>query len=842
MYAEYHYDLVAMGYDIIPVHRDGKAPIPSDWSNYTKRKMLKAAKRWPDESIGMLTSKNPCIDVDCLNPDLAGMMVRYLRPLFPESLERVGRAPKTLFICRTDTPFSKMASKIYTDAEGHKNQVEILGKGQQAVIWGNHATTKLPYAYVGDEIHDVWPYELDELTPEMAEAIIEQFERFAEGLGMTEQVKALKVSSGDAATEGENWGLGCANVEEQATILDALASLDADMHNDDWVQVGMALHNAYSGSDEGFAVWADWSDTSGNPDHHGCDYGARWRSFKDDAGRGNVGFLTILKMARSVGWEDPTGEVFYSDTKDAISNMVLEHAEKLTKTIDAAINKAIHDGNTDQRYVAPEVVATILATTFWSGIKNRGLMLDVTGDNIVQFAEKDILTQCQLIHGGLYDADALALRLDAAQAADEGMRISDRKAIEGLPASFLLNHIKLRNHRDAMTLATDTFIEDSKMLIKTDDVAIKFKHIPLATRLPEGAIDPEIIADYKDHFTRLDVFIDFIVQSRFASDRKYAYLWIKADSDWGKGFLMSAISCMDYNPGVITALSVKEVERMFEGGPVGKSISEFKRSFILHFDEFKSVKSELKQLENCIQVSPKNQLQFTAKVFAKIFTSAEGVPSLIGDSGVEDQFANRFSLFEESGMLSDRPVFKAKGKAAYMDSVQSYICHGLNARIEKMKAMGEKASADHGDRWLEKFIANHGIANHADRLSDTLPGVAEDFLDWIYAKCPGSFDDVRPNLLESSDGLHHYLKSPKTTYEQFVERPGGFSYHEKITMGKKYEAIFKLISADGGGKPKTVAIKGLPGRNKALKLLPPNNCVRCKTHNHGRAEPCLAAF
>ena len=145
MYAEFHKDLIAAGYEIIPVKPNGKAPINSDWSNFTKKEMLKAAKQHPNASIGLLTANTPCIDVDCRNKELAKLMVDYLRPMFPQSLERVGNAPKTLFICRTDQPFTKLASKIYLDADNNKCQVEILGKGQQAVVWGNHATTGKPY-------------------------------------------------------------------------------------------------------------------------------------------------------------------------------------------------------------------------------------------------------------------------------------------------------------------------------------------------------------------------------------------------------------------------------------------------------------------------------------------------------------------------------------------------------------------------------------------------------------------------------------------------------------------------------------------------------------------------
>ena len=375
------------------------------------------------------------------------------------------------------------------------------------------------------------------------------------------------------------------------------------------------------------------------------------------------------------------------------------------------------------------------------------------------------------------------------------------------------------------------------MDIKPDTVSIRWKHLPFETRLPVFEIDPVIINDYKEHFTRLDLFIDFIVQSRFASDRKYAYLWIKADSDWGKGFLMSAISNLDYNAGAVTGLSVKEVEKMFEGGPVGKSLADFKRSIVLHLDEFKTVKSELKNLENDIPVSPKNQLQFRAKVFAKVFTSAEPVPSLAGDSGADDQYANRFSLFEEEGMLSKRPVFIERGKEAYMENVQSYICHKLNSRIAEMKAMGVSASADHGNRWLEIFIKDHGISNDVARLSETLPGIAEDFLEWIYTdgNAFSGYGAFPQNLIFIKDKhakyFGYHLKAPKYVWTHYVKTSGLFGFSEQATIDKKHEAIYKLISIDGASstEQRNLGIKHKQTRTLWLK---PKCCKRCGTRHH----------
>ena len=520
-----------------------------------------------------------------------------------------------------------------------------------------------------------------------------------------------------------------------------------------------------------------------------------------------------------------------------INPEIIERAERLAKSIDKRVNEGFTDNLEDQEYAHPEVIAAILASTFWSGQKSKGLMLNISGDNIIQFVEKDVLTQCQMIHGSFCDTEAINARFSPY--GDKQLDAESKKelrSILSIPPTYLINHLKAYNHRDQMTISTDMFIGRSVMDIKPDTVSIRWKHLPFETRLPVFEIDPVIINDYKEHFTRLDLFIDFIVQSRFASDRKYAYLWIKADSDWGKGFLMSAISNLDYNAGAVTGLSVKEVEKMFEGGPVGKSLADFKRSIVLHLDEFKTVKSELKNLENDIPVSPKNQLQFRAKVFAKVFTSAEPVPSLVGDSGADDQYANRFSLFEEEGMLSKRPVFIERGKEAYMENVQSYICHKLNSRIAQMKAMGVSASADHGNRWLEIFIKDHGISNDVERLSETLPGIAEDFLEWIYTEPAFSDYGAFPqNLILDSKKQEYHLKAPKYVWTHYVKTSGLFGFSEQATIDKKHGDIFKLITINGASRTAKVTING---KNRRMITLKPKACKRCGTR-HQPWKDCL---
>lgn len=62
----------------------------------------------------------------------------------------------------------------------------------------------------------------------------------------------------------------------EATLREALEVLPDDLHYDDWIKVGMALHHETRGA--GFALWDDWSSRS--PKYGGAEYGqARWDSF-----------------------------------------------------------------------------------------------------------------------------------------------------------------------------------------------------------------------------------------------------------------------------------------------------------------------------------------------------------------------------------------------------------------------------------------------------------------------------------------------------------------------------------------------------------------------------------
>jgi hypothetical protein len=83
----------------------------------------------------------------------------------------------------------------------------------------------------------------------------------------------------ETGTSGEPAGLTMAQIEE------CLAALPTDLHYDDWVMVGMAIHCETQG--DGFEIWEEWSGHSSK--YTNRDYNEeRWRSF----GKGNGSQVT----------------------------------------------------------------------------------------------------------------------------------------------------------------------------------------------------------------------------------------------------------------------------------------------------------------------------------------------------------------------------------------------------------------------------------------------------------------------------------------------------------------------------------------------------------------------
>jgi hypothetical protein len=154
--ARFGYDVLHHGYNVIPIKSETKEPNINGWQSIktTDDDIARwLSGRQKNDGIGITTEKTPAIDIDVKDVEFVDEYVRAIELEFGFSPIRIGQAPKALLIFRTTVPFPKITSAEYTDSEGRKGQVEILGKGQQIVAYGVHPDTHKPYEWGADDFN-----------------------------------------------------------------------------------------------------------------------------------------------------------------------------------------------------------------------------------------------------------------------------------------------------------------------------------------------------------------------------------------------------------------------------------------------------------------------------------------------------------------------------------------------------------------------------------------------------------------------------------------------------------------------------------------------------------------
>lgn len=471
--------------------------------------------------------------------------------------------------------------------------------------------------------------------------------------------------------------------------------------------------------------------------------------------------------------------------------------------------------------VHPKVIQDVIEGTFWDETRSKFCMLKPLerGESLVRCTESEFGSFAGRAFGKMIDSEAMFKLIGPAQPKPEESEKALKRAL-----GAVVSHIKYHNQHGQIRQLVDPFIKTGFISADHARLTVTFSHVPYA----EGVIDEAVVADYKQHFAELDDVLSMLAHSRFASDRKKSYLWIKADTDWGKGVFMSALEDL----GASVNLTVKECERLLSGDPSGLTPDVFLRATVLIFDEFKTVKSEIKSLQNWIPVTAKRQLTSTVPVYGKLFFSAENVNSLVGDSGVEDQFCQRFSKITKKGSIEARPLFM-EDKGAYRRSLSAYIAKFLNTKYAELIALGRDEADRVSTQFLADFHARYGIANSHEQLGNTIAQIANELCARVVN---GILNDSWMTLHESKKpkdqrvgpggtGLHNgsiLLRSPAKVFERWVEEHIEFSQQTTI-MRKRSDVIAMLSVGDeetgrnyrdkiSGGNPRGILLKPLHDR------------------------------
>lgn len=312
--SQYGLPLIEKGYPIVPIKRGHKFPKGiKQWGRIEAKPS--DVNRWllngfSDGGVGVLSRFFPAVDIDVRDEEIVKKLIAWCEENIGQTVQRVGDAPKTLLVYRTEDPFTKITSKKYEDFLGVDHKLEILGEGQQFVAFAVHPESQKPYQWVGPSLLDIAVEEIPIITTEVARELIAYFESivpedwvFVEK-GQDAQDMSVQLSVEDRVLLNAKPKI---DIPEERLIA-AVKSLDPDIRMNDWVKAGMGLFHQYDGDERGFSIWDEWS--SQGVKYISGEMRDRWDSFKEDLTRQEpTTAATILLMAKKAKQDKIAKEV-----------------------------------------------------------------------------------------------------------------------------------------------------------------------------------------------------------------------------------------------------------------------------------------------------------------------------------------------------------------------------------------------------------------------------------------------------------------------------------------------------------------------------------------------------
>ena len=244
--------LLENGYEAIPIIPGTKRPPLNKWTDIDfldPSEVSDFVVKYPKYGVGVKTGELVAIDLDIPDYDLADEFEDLCLSYLGHAPVRFGKSPKRTLFYKLDTgQLIKQMTPSY-QAGDRKYQVEMLGAGQQSVVFGTHPDTQAPYYWVDDSLLDIPVSELTEANADQIKALKAAFEARLSAKFGNGQSRVLKPDPKPAMSDA-------APAANSDRVVDALSYLDPQDY-DTWVAVGHALKS--SGRQDGLSIFQDWS-------------------------------------------------------------------------------------------------------------------------------------------------------------------------------------------------------------------------------------------------------------------------------------------------------------------------------------------------------------------------------------------------------------------------------------------------------------------------------------------------------------------------------------------------------------------------------------------------------
>ena len=296
--AEIAEQLIGNGFCPIPVKAKTKKPAFNDWPT----RAFQPSDFKNSCSVGLKTGNGLIgLDIDHYDPIVVQQIRNEAEKRFGVGLARIGQPPKILLLYRCDFITKKQTLKLAPSGkapEGKSEALEILSKGQQAVVSGIHPETNAPYFWETVEPWDIAAGQLDRL-PQIRENEWTAFlahvqETFGQTLKTTSKhdiKQSLNLNSSGDEHRAENFHSNHETSLEE--VKEILSYIDPSCDYDTWLAVTMGVKSL---GEQFYGTWLSWSSKGTNHEPN-----VDPRKWYEVSTVGGISFGTVCQMAREGG-------------------------------------------------------------------------------------------------------------------------------------------------------------------------------------------------------------------------------------------------------------------------------------------------------------------------------------------------------------------------------------------------------------------------------------------------------------------------------------------------------------------------------------------------------------
>src|SRR6266545_5669827 len=262
-------------------------------------------QRWETDgaNIGLRARRFPGLDIDSSDDALALRVQELAFGVLGPAPVRVGKPPKRLLMYRCDVPFSRMRMWL-EDGNRQKHLIELLGDGQQYVVFGTHPGTLRAYEWSESDLRSA--SDLTPITREQVAALFDEVGSEFEMLGFKQHREGdgLKHERTPAADQDS---LLAPNIDELRKAVALIPNAGEKWESRDrYIAMGFAIRAAAGTEiEDGLEIFWEWCQRWDGKGNARETVEADWGSMNPPF---SIGWGWVASLAREHGYNDAPHE------------------------------------------------------------------------------------------------------------------------------------------------------------------------------------------------------------------------------------------------------------------------------------------------------------------------------------------------------------------------------------------------------------------------------------------------------------------------------------------------------------------------------------------------------